>query len=425
MLDRVLVISTFPPKGETYNHPGSAVASYTKNTLVSILKAGSDFDFKVLADQLNGSESYKEEGIEVSRCWQKNNFSVYSQLLRAITNERSAKKVFLAFEWSVFGRKRWLLSGIPFFLLILKLLGKKVYFVAHGILLDASLVVEQVGIKKNSLSARVYTLGLRFIYWSAVLLCHRVVAFEENLRRQLVSLSGKPEKIVTIPHGVEEVKGLPSKEDSRKKIKISTLSLSKGDILIVCFGFLTWYKGSDWLVKTMAKYFKQNPASNLRLLMVGGATKTYADDPVYQKYINEIKKAAEEVGDKIEITGFVDEKEIASYYGAADLIVFPYRVFVSSSGPLSLAFSYKKPVLLSFPLLAYAETLDVAEALSEVGLEINDFSFQLEERDLIEKFIELIENKRKIEKVSLFSEKMLLKRQWSEIGERYEKLLKS
>ena len=50
---------------------------------------------------------------------------------------------------------------------------------------------------------------------------------------------------------------------------------------------------------------------------------------------------------RISMTGFVPEENISNYYSVADLCMIPYREFISSSGPLSLALSYQRPVILS------------------------------------------------------------------------------
>ena len=72
------------------------------------------------------------------------------------------------------------------------------------------------------------------------------------------------------------------------------------------------------------------------------------------------------------MTGFVPEKKIKTYYEVADVVLLPYRIFFSSSFPLSLAFSYEKPVLISKQLKNYFKSVDFQKALKASGLKEKD-----------------------------------------------------
>jgi len=60
--------------------------------------------------------------------------------------------------------------------------------------------------------------------------------------------------------------------------------------------------------------------------------------------------------------GFLDEKDLPVYFGAADLVVLPYRTFMSSSGPLSLAQAMGKPFILSEEAARVLKTQDFKES---------------------------------------------------------------
>ena len=65
-MNKLLVISSYPPKGTLHGNKYSAVASYTKNTLNSIDKASNKkIEYLVLADILDKSEEYKEDNKKV------------------------------------------------------------------------------------------------------------------------------------------------------------------------------------------------------------------------------------------------------------------------------------------------------------------------------------------------------------------------
>lgn len=45
--------------------------------------------------------------------------------------------------------------------------------------------------------------------------------------------------------------------------------------------------------------------------------------------------------------GFIDGADIASYYSAADAILFPYSRRLAASGPMAIAIGYEKDIVLS------------------------------------------------------------------------------
>ncbi|MBU2577991.1 glycosyltransferase [Patescibacteria group bacterium] len=425
MKEKIIVITTYPPKGSIYNHPYSAVASYSKKTLLSSMQKDKSLNYVVLADKLEGRQEYFEDGIKVKRIWDRNKPWLFFQILKEILREKNAPKVFVAFEWAIFGNNKFLLAGVPLLLLILRLLQKKIYFISHGILTDANQAVEQLGIKKGSLTAEVYSLALKTLYYLAINLSHKTVAFEEVLRGQALKFTSDRSRVVTIAHGVEPNGKVSPKKEALLRLKLNNLKIKEDDFVVLCFGFLTWYKGSDWLVKTLGKYFFQDKKTNIKLIMAGGPAKNHEEDPVYKKFTNDIYKTARKAGRNIEITGFVDESKISDYFNISDLVVLPYRIFVSSSGPLSIAFSYKKPVIFSEPLSGYCLSLDIKEALGKSQLKMEELVFDLEAKDLINKIKEVSESKTLQRKMKTFSKIMSEKRSWPAIGEKYAYLLKN
>ncbi len=94
-------------------------------------------------------------------------------------------------------------------------------------------------------------------------------------------------------------------------------------------------------------------------------------------------------------------------------------MFFSSSGPLSLVFSFEKPFLLSCPLEGYFESPDFAEALKETGLKKEDFIFDFE-KESFKKRLEWA--KKNLHKLSQFSRIMKEKRSWQNVARLYEKI---
>jgi glycosyltransferase involved in cell wall biosynthesis len=417
-MQKILVISTYPPKGTTHEHHLSAVASYTKNTLLSS-KTNGDISFVVLGDKLPPftGDSYIEEGIVIHRVWKRNSPFLFIELIKSI-KKHNIEKIMFAFEWAMFGNKIWLSGFLPMFLLILKLMGKKVYLISHGVLLDADEVIGQIGSKKGSLKSRFLTISLKILYWSVVRLSFRVVVFEEGLREELVKLSFQGDKIVTIPHGVEEIQEIPHHKAR------TILGIHKEEIIVMVFGFLIWYKGTDWIVRKFTDYFEKHPNSRIRLYLVGGETPKYLKNKAYQSFLQEIYEATQKFPNQIIQTGFIQETKIPLYFSAADVVVFPYRVFVSSSGPLSWSFSLVKPVLLSEPLKKYFNTEDMSNALKIAGLSSRDITFSLtDSKDIDKKIRKIVSSRSYRSKLKLFSKNLRDNRSWAKIGKRYAELL--
>lgn len=416
MAKSLLVVSTYPPQGSLHGNKFSAVARYTKSTLLSM---GKNFSFEVLADKLPGEkDQYQEENVKVWRCWERGSQFLLFEIFRKIL-AFGRREILFCFEWGMFGRNLLNLVFLPLFLIILRLTGRKIYFVSHGVLLDYNQVAPQLGDQSKSWKIKFGTFGLRTLYFFILLCSQKVVVFEEYLREELLGLFNCSNKIVTIPHGVDRSGEIFSKNEAKKK-----LGLKENQIILISFGFLVWYKGSDWLIQTLARFFEKHPNSKLKLLMVGGESQIHKKDPIYINYLNQLYKFEKQFPEKIKITGFVPEDKIGLYFSAADLVILPYRVLVSASGPLSFVFSYKKAFLLSDRLKGYVFGEDFRESLAKFGLKFEEISFPLEEVKFVERVESVIGNQKRLEEIKNLSGDLCQKRSWPIIGKRYQKLFK-
>jgi len=411
-MEEILVISTYPPKGSLYGNKFSAVASYTKNTLTHMSKS---VIFTVFADESAGFETYGEKNIAVEKCWKRNDLRSFLHILKAIKKRTNSKKLLFAFEFGMFGSRKLLLGLIPLLLLLIKAMGKKIYIVSHGVILNFSDVSKQVGIgEEGKFLLKVMGLILKTYYFILGLLSTKIIVFEEHLRLSLISIGVDGNKIHIIPHGVCEEPVPPSKGGARKK-----LGFDKNDFVILCFGFLIWYKGSDFIVKAFKNKFKNG---GIKLVMAGGGGNIHKNEPLYTRYISSLYKNAEDAPN-IKITGFLNEKDIKYYFSACDLVVLPYRAFISASGPLSFALTYKKPFVVSRSLSGYAETEDFKKALKVSDLNIMDISFPLEEEGFYEKISALKRDKKLLGKALKLSRELFISRNWQKIGELYNEVL--
>jgi len=414
----LLVITSYPPKSEVHGKGVVGIASYAKNTLTSLFKQDKNLKISVLAEKLKKNEfhEYADDGISVARVWKRGSFLTFPILLKeTLKRKNNSQKILIEFELSMFGGIFTLLP-FPFFLFILKILGKKTHIVLHQVVMNMDEIGPHLNIAQKSLKASLYSYGMRFFYKLLILLSHEIIVFEEKLKDDLQKI-GKNSKIAVIPHGVEVNQSTLSQSKARKE-----LNIPESSFVIVVFGFLAWYKGSDFIVQTIADLKKsESKLKNIHLIMAGGPNPNHMSKDFYVEYIQSIEKTAKENG--ITITGFVEETKINQYYQASDLIVLPYRIFMSSSGPLSLAFTYNKPVIFSESIRPYFKSVDINDALNQLRITEDDLIFKLTPESLSSLLQSFTENKEILDKLTRFSTLIGKKRSWNMITKLYyEKL---
>ncbi len=357
-LDTLLVITSYPPKGTIYGDGVGGVASFAKNNLVPL-----SFSRRivVLAEILDKPEVYAEDKILVCRCWKRNSKRIYADIFRAVLLFGKVKQIEIQFEFSLYG-DLLISSFFPLFLCFLKLFGRRVVMVVHQVLLDLEDLNGHLGWSKNSLKELFFSFFLRWYYRFLCLCSWTIVVLEPVFKKRLESLGINRSKIIVIRHGVDNEIAKINQSKARQ-----ILGIEKGEFVILCFGFITWYKGSDLIVKVFDRLTGEYPNEKLRLLLAGGASLTQGHKTHYRKYLKKLDRLSKQNG-KITITGFIPEQSLRLYFGAADLVVLPYRTFMSSSGVLSLTLSFGKPFILSNILKDWLEGF-------EGKIKLEDFIF--------------------------------------------------
>lgn len=438
--DTTIVITSFPnPKDDTSGNKGfNAVAWHSQKTLVELSKHAPVLVLAEIRGQqiqktqkprktsnsenLNIRQSDKSDilsspsilkindNLTVQRVWEKGNIFSILALFQLIRKLHKVQSIFIQFEFNVFGG---ILPNLMLLLLIalLRLAGKRVTFELHQVITDVGLLKKHVPIK-NKLIQMGYNAGLVVFYRVLGVVANTIVVFEETLKSRL-SQFVHTDKIEVLCLSVEKKQTL-SKASARRKLK-----LDPNDFTVLVFGFINGYKGIDWIVNALKdtpviarnivtkqshkrdRHAFARDDKNLRLLVAGGQNPYLKDQPHYQKLYNsivgEIKKHKH-----MTYRDFVPDNLVTTYFSAADVVVLPYEVFMSASGPFSLALSYGKPVLLSEKLLPYAESSDVQESITHAGLTQTDIFFKLTKTDLKKKLSRL-QSKSEISKLASFS----------------------
>jgi len=118
---------------------------------------------------------------------------------------------------------------------------------------------------------------------------------------------------------------------------IKQLNLDPAYRYLLFFGFIRDYKGLDWLLEAFGDTkLRQFP---VKLIIAG---EFYTSSEKYMKIIRD-KSLTDHV---ILRTDFIADHDVANYFGAADMIVQPYKS-ATQSGVTQIAFHYNKPMLVT------------------------------------------------------------------------------
>lgn len=100
-------------------------------------------------------------------------------------------------------------------------------------------------------------------------------------------------------------------------------------------GFISSYKGLEWLVEAMTKVPKA-------ALLIGGGWHAAGAET---QYITELKKTSLKIlRGRCQWLGYVPDERLSAIYGAMDIVVYPSR-FITESGALLMALSHGKAVI--------------------------------------------------------------------------------
>lgn len=379
--ESVVVIASFPQKSNRSIQDIDAVASYTDHMSRAFAKQLSKSNRKliILAQKTDGEQWYEEHGMLVGRVWEKGSAISFLHILQALKRMSRVRSILVQFEFHQFGGNTTT-ALFPLFLAGLKAMGKTVNLVMHQVVTEIDSLSGHVDINPGSKRAALFNRALRMFYTSTSTLSDSLIVHNHVFADRLTRLTGRND-ITVIPHGLGAIKPKYSTKQARE-----ILGLKKSDLVIMTFGFLTWYKGTDWLVHT----FANKKSSGQQLLIAGGQSPNLSDKPHYQTFVRKLTEEAS-TAKNITITGFVEDPDVPLYFAAADLVVLPYRTLMSASGPLAMTIAMKKPFLISRALSAYTSDGDFRQALKMSQLKPKDLIFSLKDSGMWNK-IETIRN---------------------------------
>ncbi|MCJ7827614.1 glycosyltransferase [Patescibacteria group bacterium] len=407
----LVVVSSYPPRdGEAAKL--NAVAWYTGN----LIKKYRQRKIIVLAEIIDEPEIYQQGNVLVYRCYNRDSFRLYWQLLKALRVFNRPHQVLTQFEFNMFGIMA--VSGLlPFFLMVLRLFGRQITLVQHQVVEDLSDLSGHLGFEKNSIKSQFLTLALhwfyRFLGWGS----ERIIVHEEVLKNRL-KVYVPAEKIRVVSLGLAPVEKRPYKAKSRQKY-----DLAQKETVLLLFGYLTWYKGTDWLIKQVGQIARNRPELNLKLMVAGGPSTTLNHKRHYQRFLVRVRAMAAKYSRVVKMVGYVPEAEVGSVFAASDLIVLPYRAMMSGSGPLAVALQYKKPFIFSQVLEDALRNEDITQEMISLGISKKEIVFPLTQKGLEKKLVCFAQSKEYRQRLATLSGRLAGRRSWEKIVEDYERVI--
>jgi glycosyltransferase involved in cell wall biosynthesis len=126
-------------------------------------------------------------------------------------------------------------------------------------------------------------------------------------------------------------------EKMEKQAACEALGLDEKKDYMLFFGLVRAYKGLDLLLDAFGKV--KDELKELQLIIAG---EFYEDEEKYRKQI-----ADNGLTDRVIVKNkFVADADLRKYFGAADLIVQPYKT-ATQSGVTQVAFHFEKPCLVT------------------------------------------------------------------------------
>ncbi|MEO6508448.1 MAG: glycosyltransferase [Patescibacteria group bacterium] len=354
----LLVFSSYAHSSEAMKDQ-NALAWYTKHLLSSFPK---NKHIIFLSEKTAGSSNLTYEAAEnilVIPCWEKNNPLSIFNVFKALRTLSQPKKMLFQFEFNIFGT---VLGPLLTLMLTLYMALKRVqiYFQIHQIVLDISLIKDQINLE-NKTVIKFFNICLNLFYRTIFFLSKKVIVTEEALATKLRGITRANKLVILHHHVLKESPVITEQQNSEEKT-------------LLFFGYISWYKGVDWLVDTFKELRKEMP--NLKLVIAGGESPTLKHKLHYKKYYRNLMNAIKDE-EGITHTGFVSDEEARVLFSKADMLVLPYRIFMSSSGPLSWALAFQKPVILASTLKEYTHSPDFIRSMKMAQITDQDLFFDL------------------------------------------------
>ncbi len=161
--------------------------------------------------------------------------------------------------------------------------------------------------------------------------CDAFVVMSRAVEDEMKTFSNRP--TAYIPHPIYDNYG----EKVSREVALDYLKLPNNTRYVLFFGFIRPYKGLDLLLEAFATEGVKN--LNIKLIVAG---EFYGDEDFYRHLI-----ASQNIENQVIVkSDFIPSEEVRYYFGAADLVVQPYKT-ATQSGISQIAYHFEKPMIVT------------------------------------------------------------------------------
>jgi glycosyltransferase involved in cell wall biosynthesis len=320
----ISLVGAYPPLG--VRHGGSSgVASYTAN-LAHALSAEGAAVTVIAPEEDRQPPVALDGGVRVERRFRRGGKALPAAASAAVAT--GARVSHLQFETFLYGGPASLVHLAPALLHLRR--GGTGVATLHQVVDPADVDRDFTALHRVRVPPPVARAGLFGLQRTVARGVDRVVVHEPSFASVVPGAT-------VIPHGVE-APGEASVDRAAARIE---LGVEGRHLVVLCFGFVAPYKGLE-----VALAAGELAADDVRLVVAGGEHPRLTGRDPYAAHLRR------RWDDLARFTGFVPADQVAPWYAAADLCLFPYPRPFSSSGALALALAHDRPVLLSEPMAA-------------------------------------------------------------------------
>lgn len=364
--DTILVLSKYPYLDIAHSYHG--VAKYTEQTLSAVAKQTGQKFVVLVQQEYDREPQLLEKGSVLVLPIFDNSLKMYSQIWSALRQFNQAKHIHIHSEFYTSGDMTQMATAL-LFLQSVKLSGRFISYFAHNVIADFSFIAKHLGRKSTSRLFKALQLLLPLYYKLLGLSVNQIVCLDESVRQRL-SKHVSQHKLVLSPLWI-----YPKQVSQRSRnYWRNKLGYKKDDIVLVVFGFMTRYKGVDWLVDAVEKLQQEHQWQHIHLILAGGKAPSQTGKKHYEDFYKQLEQKAANAP-SISLTGFLADKEISRYFSIADVVVLPYRGILGASASWGEGIAYGKPFILSTDLSDYLNSTDVQSLLQKHELTTENILF--------------------------------------------------
>jgi len=242
----------------------------------------------------------------------------------------------------------WTSSAImfPWFIFLLHILGYTTVVTLHGVVSQKQLdqnFLEGFGFSDNPIYRFIIRVFLHYVYRLIYLFSDYCTVHTDVLMNILISEYGfRRNHVGVIPHGVREIGNVKVKpKHYRIYGKFPRLRNKK---IILVFGYFSPRKGYEYLIRSFRSFRDLRGANRDWVLVLAGDVLKE-----FRYYKHKISRLISDLhlNSSVFITGYVDRRDIDDLYRLTKIVVIPAVYSFNTSGALSIALAYKKPILVS------------------------------------------------------------------------------